>query len=95
MKKTMKILGIMLLMVMLITGCGGNDVSTEPTDGTAEEQTTKFEGVYMVTADYVKENIGNENVVILDCRGAKKTAKKTIEGLSAHGQNGDHIKDGH
>lgn len=72
MKKSMKMLGLMLLLLMLMTGCGGSD----PADDSAE----KFEGVYMVTADYVKENIGNENIVILDCRGAKKTAKETIEG---------------
>ena len=76
MKKCMKIFGLMLLMVMLMTGCGGNETSSEPADDSSE----KFEGAYMVTADYVKENIGNEDVVILDCRGAKKTAKETVEG---------------
>ena len=74
MKRCMKMLGLMLLMVMLMTGCGGSE-KAEP----SEETTEKFEGVYMVTADYVKENIGNDNILILDCRGAKKTAKKTEE----------------
>jgi len=75
-KKCLKMLGLMLLMVMLMTGCGGSEPSADVSADSAE----KFEGAYMVTADYVKENIGNENVVILDCRGAKKTAKETIEG---------------
>ena len=76
MKKFMKTLGVMLLMAMLMTGCGGSESAAEP----AEDSVEKFEGIYMVTADYVKENIGNENVLILDCRGVKKTAKETIEG---------------
>lgn len=75
MKRCMKMLGLMLLMVMLMTGCGGSE-KADPSEDSAE----KFEGIYMVTADYVKENIGNENVLILDCRGAKKTAKETVEG---------------
>jgi len=75
MKRCMKMLGLMLLMVMLMTGCG----RSEPADP-SEDSAEKFEGIYMVTADYVKENIGNENVLILDCRGAKKTAKETVEG---------------
>ena len=76
MKKLMKTLGVMLLMAMLMTGCGGSPSAAEP----AEDSVEKFEGIYMVTADYVKENIGNENVLILDCRGTKKTAKETVEG---------------
>jgi len=71
----MKMLGLMLLMVMLMTGCGGSE-EADPSEDSVEN----FKGIYMVTADYVKENIGNENVVILDCRGAKKTAKETVEG---------------
>ena len=77
MKKTMKIFGLMLLLVMLMTGCGE---SKEAADESADSTAAAFEGEYVVTADYVKENIGNENVIILDCRGAKKTAKETIEG---------------
>ena len=73
MKRRMKLVSLMLLLVMLMTGCG--ESKTPENDSAA-----KFEGEYVVTADYVKEHIGDENVVILDCRGAKKTAKETIEG---------------
>lgn len=76
MKKSMKFLSLMLLFVMVMTGCGQ---SKEAADDSADA-TAVFEGEYVVTADYVKEHIGDENVMILDCRGAKKTAKETIEG---------------
>lgn len=75
MKKSMKILSLILLLVMLMAGCGESKNEAEDS-----ADSVPFEGEYVVTADYVKENIGNENVLILDCRGAKKTAKKTIEG---------------
>ncbi len=74
MKRNTKLISLMLLLVMLMTGCGGE--KKDPADDSA----AAFEGDYMVTAEYVKEHIGDENVVILDCRGAKATKKETIEG---------------
>jgi len=77
MKKKMNKICLMLLLVMLMAGCGN---SKEAADDSTDSTTAAFEGKYVVTADYVKEHIGDEKVLILDCRGAKKTAKKTIEG---------------
>lgn len=73
MKKRMRMISIVLLGTMLMAGCGN---SKDPADDSA----TAFEGEYMVTADYVKEHIGDENVLLIDCRGEKYAEKETIEG---------------
>ena len=39
-----------------------------------------FEGEYFVTAEYVKEHMDDENVLIVDCRGQKAVKKGTPEG---------------
>lgn len=73
MKKSTRIMSVVLLGAMLLAGCGN---SKDP----ANDSTEVFEGTYMVTADYVKEHIGDENVLLIDCRGEDAAAKKTIEG---------------
>lgn len=73
MKKRMKVLGVTLLLTVLLTACGGSKDASN-------DSATAFEGESIVTAEYVKEHIGDENVLILDCRGDDETAKETIEG---------------
>ena len=73
MRKRMRRAGILFMMVMLMTACGS---SKEPVEDSVEV----FEGEYMIAAEYVKEHISDENVLILDCRGEKHTKKETIEG---------------
>lgn len=73
MKKSTRAISVMLLGVMLLAGCGN---AKDPANDSKEA----FAGDYMVTADYVKEHLGDENVLLIDCRGEDKAAKKTIEG---------------
>ena len=54
MKKSMKILSLILLLVMLMAGCGESKNEAEDS-----ADSVPFEGEYVVTADYVKENVGN------------------------------------
>ena len=69
---------IALLLVMVLTlglvGCGGG--SSEPA-----EDTVAFEGKYIVSADYVKENI--DNLTLVDARGEDAAKKGTVKGAIA------------
>jgi thiosulfate/3-mercaptopyruvate sulfurtransferase len=42
-----------------------------------------FEGKYLVTVDYVKEHMGEEQILLVDCRGSKQAKKGTIKGAIA------------
>lgn len=62
-----------MMTTMLLTGCGQKQ----------EEETISdeaFTGAYLVTAEYVKEHMGDETVLIVDCRGEKSAKKSTPEG---------------
>lgn len=86
MKKTLKMLGISLLAMMLVVGCGKEETPNEEiiTDNSETTETaTEFEGKYVVSADYVVEHMADENVLLVDCRGAKEAKKWTIEGAIA------------
>lgn len=79
MKKSMRWLSIGLMAALLLTGCGGNK-------GVSEEELVSddaFEGKYLVTADYVKEHVEDDNVLFVDCRGADIAKKGTVEGAIA------------
>lgn len=73
MKKRMRWVSLVLLLVMVMTGCAKtadeSDLSTE-----------NFTGEYLVTAEYVKEHYADDNVLIVDCRGEKAVKKSTVEG---------------
>ena len=71
-------IGAILLAASLLEGCGNKGVPEE-------ELVSKdsFEGKYLVTADYVKEHAGDENVILVDCRGVDKAKKETLEGAIA------------
>lgn len=77
MKKLWRVLSIALIAIMLMAGCG---TTTEKEDNTMQESTDTFVGEYLVTADYVKEHMADDNVLIVDCRGKKAVKKETLEG---------------
>ncbi|MGN1166527.1 MAG: sulfurtransferase [Lachnospiraceae bacterium] len=79
MKKSMRLLGIGLMTVLLLTGCGGEKGVSD--DELISEDA--FEGQYLVTADYAKEQVGKEDVLFVDCRGTDNAKKGTIEGAVA------------
>lgn len=67
-----------LTAIFLIAGCGNKGVPDEELVSDAP-----FEGKYLVTADYVKEHAGDENVLLVDCRGVDKVKKETLQGAVA------------
>lgn len=75
MKKFVKGISIGLLAVLCVTGCGNKGVSDD--ELVSDEA---FEGKYLVTAEYVKEHAKDDNVLLVDCRGADEAKKGTIEG---------------
>lgn len=79
MKKVLKWFSIGLIAVCMLSGCGKDaQVSDEE-----RVSTDAFEGEYLVTADYAKEHVGDENVLFVDCRGADQAKKGTIAGAVA------------
>lgn len=79
MKKVLKWLCVGLVAAGMLAGCGkDSQVSDEE-----RVSTDAFTGEYLVTADYAKEHVGDENVLFVDCRGADKAKKGTIAGAVA------------
>ncbi|MCI8560044.1 MAG: sulfurtransferase [Dorea sp.] len=78
MKRFGKYIGLALLAVSLLAGCGNKGVPKEEL-----VSTDSFEGEYLVTADYVKEHAEDENVLLVDCRGVDKAKKETLKGAIA------------
>ncbi len=79
MKKSMRWISLGLMAALLLTGCGKNK-------GVSDEElvsTDVFEGKYLVTADYAKEHVGDDNVLFVDCRGEDNAKKGTVEGAVA------------
>lgn len=79
MKKSMRWIGIGLAVSLLLAGCGGEK-------GVSEDElvsTDTFEGAYLITADDAKEKVGDNSVLFVDCRGADKAKKGTVEGAVA------------
>jgi len=79
----MKKFAILLLMVLLsatllLSGCAPttNQKTTEP----KTSETPSFTGKYIVTADYVKNNLKNSNVLLVDARGEEAAKAGTVEG---------------
>lgn len=80
MKKRMtKWISMVLMAVFVLTGCGGDQ-------GVSDDELVSqdaFTGKYLVTADYVKEHVKDDNILFVDCRGADKAKKGTVEGAIA------------
>ena len=72
----MKKLAVLLAMVLTmgLTACGsGEEAASEPA--------VAFEGEYVVSADYVKENL--DNIIVVDARGEDEAKKGTVKGAIA------------
>lgn len=82
MKMRMKKTGALFLTAVLLAGClAGCGSKGVPENELVSD--AAFEGAYLVTADYVKEHAADENVLLVDCRGADKAKKETLEGAVA------------
>lgn len=80
MKNKMRWFCVVLGAALLMAGCGGRNKGVSDEELVSEDI---FEGEYLVTAEAAKEEIGKENVLFVDCRGADKAKKETIEGAVA------------
>ena len=63
----------MLVATLGLVGCGTNSSSEE----TSVAQPV-FDGSYMVSPDYVKENL--DNIILIDARGEDAAKKETVKG---------------
>jgi len=79
MKKRMRFIGVFMLLVVLMMGCGDNTKNENPSNENQDTVST-FEGEYIVTADYVKERMAEGDVLLVDCRGEKVMKRGTPEG---------------
>lgn len=71
----MKKLSLLLAAVLTFSfvGCG--------TSAKTDENKVAFEGKYVVSADYVKENL--DNIILVDARGEDEAKKGTVKGAIA------------
>lgn len=91
MKKIAFMLVLILALSLVVSGCLSNSDNT-PTDETDEQETVEesteetvefVDTSYIVDADWLNENLGNENILILDARGADAYNKGHIPGAIA------------
>lgn len=75
--KIKKVLFIVLALILTFSMVACNNVATN-----SETVTKKsvFTGEYIVDANYVKEHIEDDNVILMDARGEDAAKKGTIEG---------------
>lgn len=82
--KISKILVLILVLSMVITGCTANEQPKDPAPAeTPNAERVVFEGKYIVSADYVKSVADNDNVLLIDARGADAAKEGTVEGAIA------------
>ena len=91
MKKFAFMLALILALSLVVSGCSSNSNNT-PTDETDEQETTQepteetvefVDTSYIVDADWLNENLDNENILILDARGQEAYDKGHIPGAIA------------
>lgn len=62
-----------ILAISSFSGCGAKN--------SASDSSEPFEGKYVVTADYVKENL--DDIIVVDARGEDEAKKGTVKGAVA------------
>ena len=80
MKKFIRCMGVGLLAMMLVVGCGSKAKGVSDDDLVSKDS---FKGEYLITAKEAKKLMGDDNVIFLDCRGEKYSNKETIKGAAA------------
>ena len=58
-----------ILAISSLSGCGAKN--------SASDSSEPFEGKYVVTADYVKENL--DDIIVVDARGEDEAKKGTVK----------------
>ena len=62
-----------ILAISSLSGCGAKNSKSDSSE--------PFEGKYVVTADYVKENL--DDIIVVDARGEDEAKKGTVKGAVA------------
>lgn len=85
MKKLLSVVLIVVLMSSLtFFACGKDETKTDSNAGAAgATDVVAFEGDYIVDAAYVLENMGSENLLLVDARGEDVAKKGTVDGAIA------------
>lgn len=85
MKKTLMTLALVLVCGLVGCGSGNKQTSEGATTEAAEkkENVVRFSGDKIVDANYVKENIDSNDIVLVDARGEEAAAKGTVKGAVA------------
>lgn len=78
MKKIISVMLSTILLSLTLMGCQGKSAGTNDSGSKVP-----FEGKYIVNAEYVKENLGKDNVLVIDARGEEEAGKGTVEGAIA------------
>lgn len=74
-----KILTAILLTACLsLVACNSNDTTTEKKSENNTSQAELFKGDYVVSADYVKDNLND--ITLIDARGEKAAKKESVKG---------------
>lgn len=80
MKKFIRCMGVGLLAMMMVVGCGSKAKGVSDDKLVSKDA---FTGDYLITAKEAKGLIGDDNVIFVDCRGEKYSNKETIKGATA------------
>ncbi len=83
MKKLLLILVAMLSLVLIVTGCSSDTKTSDKSNESTADAVEFADTSYIVDANWLKENLGKENLLILDARGADTYAKGHIPGAIA------------
>ena len=107
MKKLFLIAVVLFCCVFAFSACANNETTDEPNNNEQVNSendneavdTVAFTGEYVVDLEYVKNAVGQEDVIFLDARGPEAAASGTIQGAIAmiwqqladvaNGQSGD------
>lgn len=81
--KSSKILVLILILSIVIAGCSAKQPDASSPEGNANAENAAFAGKYVVSADYVKSVMENDNVLLIDARGPDEAKKGTVEGAVA------------
>ena len=83
MKKLLLILVAVLSLALVATGCSSDTKTSVESNKSTGDAVEFADTSYIVDANWLKENLGKENLLILDARGADTYAKGHIPGAIA------------
>ena len=80
--KNLRVFVSIIILSMVIAGCTPKE-QPETKTPVVPEASAAFEGKYLANAEYVKSVAGNDNVLLIDARGADAAKDGTVENAIA------------